>query len=564
MERPVIQEVVDILIEAGIDHCFGIPGGAALLLYDALFDKKDKIRSVLTRHEGAAACMADMYGRLTGRPGVVIAQGAWAASNAAFGILEAYMAGSPMLIITDVSDYSGLVQHGPWQSGSGEYGSFDLPNIMRSMTKYTTYAAGADEFAHGIQLAIKHATTGRPGPACVLARWDAFGETIDPDTSNPRLYPIDGYIGTRPPCISDKDADRIAKMLVEAKDPVMITGRGIHCARAYEEVRELAELIGMPVATSYMGKSGIAETHPLALGTMGQIGQKAANEKIQGADLLLAVGTCLAPENTKMLSPDFINPKQQKIIHMDIEGLNTGWTVPVTLGITSDAKLGLRRIIESIKRRSVDIDVNKRVETVKRLKDETGFFSCGAFSSDETPIAPERTIKEVNEAVGEDGIICLDAGNNRQWVAKHFQTKKAGQLFAPGGVGGVGWGVAAALGAQIVQPDKNVVGICGDGGMMMMLHCLETARHYNVPITYVVLNNSILGNVRDFQAPEKKISTDYPAPDLTAYARAAGCEGVKIDNPDRLKPALKKAMKSNKPTLVEVITNQEPHFKLMI
>jgi len=563
MSRPAINVAVENLIEAGIDHVFGIPGGAALLLYDALYEHKDEIRSVLARQEGAAACMADMYGRLTGKPGVVIAQGAWMASNAAFGILEAYLAGSPMLIIADTSDYSGLSQHGPWQNGAGEYGAFDLVGIMRSMSKYTTYATNADELVHGIRLGIKHATTGRPGPACVIGRMNAFSGQVDPETSNPKLYPIHGHINISPPCMCEADAEKIADLLIAAEKPVMIAGRGIHSAWAHAELKELAELLGMPVATSYMGKSAIVETHELALGTMGGIGQSVANHKITGADVILAVGTCLAPENTKMLSPDFINPERQKIIQIDIEPLNAGWTFPVALGVASEARQGLIMVIDAIKRKSPTIDVSGRIANVKELKDELGFFRCNEFASDESPIAPERIVHEVNQVVDKDTIICLDAGNNRQWFAKHFQTKAAGQIYAPGGVGGVGWGVPAALGAQIVLPDKKVIGLCGDGGMMMMLHCLETAKHYEVPVTYVVLNNSVLGNVRDFQAPERKISTSYPPPDLIAYAKAAGIEGIRINDPNSLGAALKQSLNSAKPCLIEVITKEEQHFKLM-
>ncbi len=276
---PRANEVVaDILVEAGIDHVFGMPGGATLFLYDALLDKQDQIRTVLARHEAGAACMADMYGRLTGRPGVVLGQGAWIGTNGAFGILEAFLAGSPMLVLADVSDYSSLLQFGPYQNVGGEYGAADLPSIMRAMTKYTTVANTPDEFVHGTQLAIKHATTGRPGPTCVLTRWNAGISEIDPEQATPMVRPLEGHLRVSPPSISTVDAERVADLLLAAEDPVMVIGRGVHTSRAYDEVRELAERIGMPVATTYMGKSSIAETHELALGTFGLIGQQAANE----------------------------------------------------------------------------------------------------------------------------------------------------------------------------------------------------------------------------------------------------------------------------------------------
>ncbi|RJP16116.1 MAG: thiamine pyrophosphate-binding protein [Candidatus Abyssobacteria bacterium SURF_5] len=556
--------IIDILVDAGIDHVFGMPGGATLFLYDALFDRQDKIRTILARHEGGAACMADMYGRLTGKPGVVIGQGAWMGSNAAVAVMEAYLAGSPMLVLGDVSDYGGLIQHGPFQCAGGEYGSIDLPNIMRSMTKYTTVANSPAEYAHGVQLAIKHAVTGRPGPACVLARWDVAISETELDSINPKLFSIQGHINVSPACISAADAGKAADLLLGASDPVMITGRGVHASRAYTEVQELAELLGMPVATSYMGKSGIAETHDLAIGTMGNIGQRTANEKINSADVILAVGTCLSPENTRMLSPDYIDAERQKIIQIDIEPLNAGWNYPVALGIASDAKLALRAVIDAVKKRGVKLDVKARIERLKKLKAENDFFSSDSYHSDEEPISPERIVNDLNEAVGADDLLVLDGGNNRMWCAKHFKSKKAGQVIAPGGAAGVGWSVPASLGAQIISGNRRVVCVCGDGGMMMMLYCLEMAKQYEAPITYVVMNNASLGNVKDFQSPERRIATEYDEADFAAIGRAIGCKGLKIAHPNELLPALKAAIQSERPAVIDVTTSKEAHFKLMM
>jgi len=562
---PKAAEIItDILVEAGIDHVFGMPGGATMFIFDALHDKREQIRTVLARQEGSASCMADMHGRLTGKPAVVMGQGAWVGSNAAFGIMEAYMAGSPMVIIGDLSDWAGLTQHGVYQGTSGEYGAINLPNIMRSMTKYTTVANTPSEFAYGLQLAIKHATTGRPGPACVLVRWNVTTTEIELDQINPKLYPIAGHTNISPPCLSTDDADRIADMLIAASDPVMIAGRGIHASRAYEEVQELAELLGMPVATSYMGKSSIAETHDLAMGTTGNIGQRAANEKISGADLIMAVGTGLSPENTRMLSPAFIDVERQKIIQIDIEGLNAGWTFPVTIGATSDAKLGLKAVIESIKGKSPGIDVQKRIDDVKKLKEENDFFSCEHFSSDEEPIAPERVVNDLNETVGPDDLVVLDAGNSRMWYAKHFKSKKAGQVVAPGGVAGLGWGPSAALAAQMISPERKVVSVAGDGGLMMVLYVLETAKQYELPLTYVVMNNSCLGNVMDFQAPDRRIITEYEAPDFAEIGRAMGLKGLRIEKPNEIKPAISAAMDSDRPAVIDVRISPEPHFRLMM
>lgn len=552
-----------VLIEAGIDHVFGIPGGCTPFIFDAFEDHKDKIRVILGRHEGAASCMADMYGRITGKPGVLIGQGPWIGSNGAFGILEAFYAGSPMLIVTDFSDYASLTQHGVYQNSSGDYGCIDLPSIMRSMTKYTTVATNASEFIHGVRLGIKHATTGRPGPACVIVRWNVVSEEIEQDKVTPKLYPLAGHLNVSPAWISPGDARTAASMLSSAKNPVMICGRGVHTARAYKEVRELAELIGIPVATSYMGKSAIAETHDLALGTMGLIGQKAANDRISNADIILTVGSCLAPDNTKMLSPDFIKADKQKIIQVDIEPLNIGWTYPVALGITSDARVALSAIIDQIRASGKVPDAKPRIETIKRFKEEHGFFSSDMFKADSSPLSPGRVVREVNQVIGQDDLLVLEAGNNRMFFSNLFQSKQAGQVYASGGAAGMGWGVAASIAAQLLNPKRKVICETGDGSMMMMLHCLETARQYDLPITYVVLNNSVLGNVNDFLAPDRKGITEYPLPDFTATAKGLGCMGIRVEKASELGGALKEAVTSDRPALVEVITAHTPHFVLM-
>jgi len=561
---PKATEVMtDILVQAGIEYVFGIPGGCTPFVFDALVDKKDKIKTILSRQEGTASCMADMYGRITGKPAVIMGQGAWIGSNAAYGIMEAYLAGVPMLIITETSDYASLPLHQPYQNATGDYGAIDLPSILRSMTKFTTVATNASEFAHGVQLAIKHATTGKPGPAAVIIRWNVVNEELDPDTATPRLYPLAGHLNVSPPSITAADADRIADMLIKAKNPVMITGRGIHAAKAYAEIQECAELLGIPVATSYMGKSTIPEVHDLALGTTGIIGQKTANERVTNADVIFAVGTGLAPENTKMLSPDFIRPLEQKIIHVDIEPLHVGWTYPVEIGVTSEAKLALRAVIDAIKAKKPKIDVKKRIEEVKAFKKEHKCFESDFFVSNDTPILPGRIVGEVSKVLGPDDLLVLDAGNNRMFFTNLYQSKKAGQVFAAGGAAAMGWGPPAALAAQMLYPDKRVVCETGDGSMFMALNCLETAAQYDIPVTYVIVNNSVLGNVNDFQGPDRKIITEYDEPDFSSLAKAAGWMGMKVTKPQELEPALKEAIESERPALVDITTLHQPHFVLM-
>jgi acetolactate synthase-1/2/3 large subunit len=562
-ETPLRSLFADILVEAGIDHVFGMPGGCTPFLFDALFDKKDRINTVLVRHEGGAAVMADLHARLTGKPAVVMGQGPWIGTSGGIGIIEAFHTGLPMLIICDTSDYFSLPQHGPYQSGSGEYGSFDLPGMMRAMTKYTTVASNASEFLHGLQLAIKHATTGRPGPAAVLIKWNVAFESVDPNLVKPPLHPLSGHLNTSAPCISPADADRAVEMLLAARSPVMITGQGVRSSRAFDEVEELAELIGIPVATSFLGKSSIRETHDCALGTMGAIGQKVANQKIASADVILAVGSSLAPDNTRWLSPELIDPERQKIIQIDIDSRNAGWTFPVEMGITSDAKLALRAIVRGIRARGVGFDVGKRIEALRQAKAEADCFDEEIIRSNATPVAPERVVNEVSAVLDEDDLLVLDGGNNRMWFTHHFQSKKAGQVLAGGGVAAIGYGPPAALAAQIIHPERRVLCACGDGGLMMHLYALEMARDLELPVTFVVLNNSCLGNVRDFLAADRRMATEYSEPDFAKIAQGFSLNSLRIENPEELGSALAKAHESGETWLIDVIVDDLPHFKLM-
>jgi len=265
-----------------------------------------------------------------------------------------------------------------------------------------------------------------------------------------------------------------------------------------------------------------------------------------------------------MLSPDWIKPDKQKIIQVDIEPLNCGFTYPLEMGATSDAKLALQMIIAAITDRKPKLDVAGRIAAIKKAKIEKSYFQDAKFSSDEVPIAPERLVKDLNDLVGPDDLIVLDGGNNRVWMGKYFQCKKAGQIIAPGGATPVGWSITASLAAQMHLPNRRVISVCGDGGMIMQLYGLEMARHYQLPVTYVVMNNSALGNVMDFQPDHRRIATEYPQPQLAAIAKGIGIEGFKVEKAEDLKPALHAALNNGKPTVVDVATSKQKHFKAIM
>ena len=555
------ERIIEVLIEAGVNYVFGIPGGGTIPVWNALYGQ-GKIKVVLTRHEQAAACMADAYGRLTGRPSVLMGQGAFIASNGAFGIMESYLFGSPMLIITDTSD-SGISQHGNYQSGTGEYGSFDIINIMRGMTKFTTYAVTPEEVVHGVQLALKHAIIGRPGPTCVIMRSSAVIGEVNA-TCNPHIYPTSGYLNTSLSVPPPEDIKKVSRAILSAQRPAILAGSGVHVSKAYDELKILAELIGMPVATSYRGKSAFPEVNPLGLGVIGTFGQKVANETISAADLLLIAGCRMSPSDTQNENLKLIDPAKQRIIQIDIDPRNAGWTFPVENVLVGDLKIVLRKLIASIKRISGGqfTETQERITAVAKAKQAANAFSAEEMYSPLSPILPQRIVAEIDKALDVTAMMTLDAGNNRLWMTHFYQTKTAGSILCPGGVAGMGWGPPAALAVKFIYPDRPVLSISGDGGFAMVNHVLSTAVQYKLPVVFLVMNNSCLGMVRDGQR-EKRIASEFVQTDFAALGRAYGCNSIRIEKPEKLAPAIKKAFKESVATLIDVNTSpDEPYFKI--
>ena len=335
--------IADVLDEAGIEFVFGLPGGGTVGIFNSLWDKRQSVRAILVRHEQGAAIMADAYGRATGRPAVIMGQGAFMGSNALFGMMEAYTSGSPMVVLTDTSDGDNAL-HPQNQSVAGEHGSPDLLGIFKSTTKYTAMAASPKDAVIASQLAIKHAISGRPGPTAVVLRSASINGEVDVEEP-PFIHDTMGYLTMSPPVAPARDVERVADLLAGAENPVIMAGNGVHLSNAHANLKELAELLGAPVATSYKGKSSIPETHPLSVGMAGVFGQAVANETIGAADVVLVVGARLTPQDTVRESPTVFDPRRQKLIQIDIDPRNAGWTFPVEVGLIGDAREVLGQLI---------------------------------------------------------------------------------------------------------------------------------------------------------------------------------------------------------------------------
>jgi acetolactate synthase-1/2/3 large subunit len=345
--------------------------------------------------------------------------------------------------------------------------------------------------------------------------------------------------------------------LLAAKQPAIIAGNGVRIAQAYDALAELAEAAGLPVATSAAGKGVFAETHPLALGVFGTFGTEAANACLAQADLILAIGTKLGPSDTAWENRDLLDPTRQTFIQIDIEPKNASWNFPAEHVLIGDAARVLGQLRDAVGARAAGMRAAAE-QRVASIRAEKGYFNAPAYTSDAAPLLPQRVIGEIMRALPPGGIVTCDAGENRILMTHFYQTKKAGGFLQAAGSGPMGFAIPAALAAKLVNPDQPVVAVCGDGGFAMTMNGLMSALEQDIPITVVVFNNNALGWVYHGSGPFAAEFRDF---DHAAIARAMGCNGVRVTEPAELGPALREAVASRVPTVVDVRTSLDVTFR---
>ncbi len=552
-----VQKIVETLLESGIEYVFTHPGGPVRPIIDGLYDHQDKIRVVLCRDEQTASCMAESYGQMTGKPGVFMAQEGFVCSTGMFGILQAYLASSPMLVMTGFTDYGTFAQHAPFQSGSGQYGSFDARAILKEATKFTALATTPLEAVHGVQLAIKHATSGRPGPAAVIWKSVAMGELVE--DSIPRIYPLEGYLGVSKPTASPEVAHEVAQKVLDAENPVLLAGNGARASRAHAELRQLAEKIGMPVVTTTLGKSVLRESHPLAAGPMGGTGSPLANSVIGEADLLLIVGTRLKPQDTLLEHPKLIDPTRQTLIQVDIDSRNVGWQFPVDVGVTADAQVFLEQLLKEIDRtgkNGLEDLAASRSRLFQERKQKERVFDRPDLVADGVPIPSGKAVQIIREVLEPSAIVTTDGGNNRHWMLRLFETRDEETYFGNAGLGGMSYSIYAAMTAKLLNPDRQCVAVAGDGGFMMKVNALATALQHGINFVGIVFNDSALGMVKEAQGT-RSYASEFMDFDFAAIARGFGCFGVKVNTSDQLYKGLRDALNAGRPAVVDVAVSKE-------
>jgi len=554
-EMPASALVARVLEEAGIEMVFGISGGHTGRIVSGLSKYQNSIRTVLVREESLGGVMAEIYGRLTRRPGVLLGQGPWVLGNGLLGTIEAHLSSSPMLLLTDFSDTPRFTLHAPYQQATGDWGSWDARRAFSGVTKHVMQAHDPIGAVQATQLAIKHALAGQPGPVAVLYAHDALAGSVGPD-SQPTLYPTRHYLPPMPPPAEPARVEAAAKAILSAQRPVVIAGNGVRIAQAYDQLRRLVEAAGLPVATTAAGKGCFAETDPLALGVFGTFGTAAGNACVAEADLVVVVGSKLSPSDTAWENRALLDPVRQTFVQIDIEPRNASWNYPAEHVLLGDAAMVLGQLIEAVG----SSGTGGRQQAEQRVavhRERHGYFNDRAYFADDVPILPQRVIGELARNLPEDAIVTCDAGENRIMMTHFYQTKSAEGFLQAAGSGPMGFGIPAALGAKLVHPDRPVVAVVGDGGFAMTMNGLMTAVEQDIPIITVVFNNNALGWVLHGSGP---FAAEFKDWDHAAIARAMGCKGVRVEDPAGLKPALQEALAARQSTVIDVRTSLKTTF----
>ena len=527
--------IVEALTREDVEVIFGIPGGASIPFYDVLYDAD--IRHILTRHEQVAAHAADGYARASGKVGVCSATSGPGATNLTTGILNAYMDSSPIVALTGQVP-TPLI-------GKDAFQEADTIGITMPITKHNFQLRRVEDIPGVVKMAFKIARTGRPGPVLIDMPKDV--QEKEAEVTFPEDVTIQGYKPTLKGNI--KQVKKAVEMLVAAERPIIFAGGGVILANASQELLKLAETLGAPVVTSLMGKSAFPEDHPLALGVIGMHGRKAANYAINDADVILAIGVRFSDRSTgnvECFAPE------AKIIHVDIDPAEIGKNVRVDLPIVGDAGYVLKDILGLLR-----IKARQENEWTRKIAEYRREFQP-KMDYDDFPLKPQRVVKEIMEVLGEDDIVTTEVGQCQMW-AEHFLSRtKARTFITSGGLGTMGFGFPAALGAKVARPERNVIDIAGDGSFLMVCQDLATSVKEDIPVVVAIFDNHYLGMVRQWQ--ELFFDKRYSAVklgrlDFVALAEAFKARGVKVKRPGEVAPAVREAFEAGVTTVIDIVVN---------
>ncbi|RJQ44003.1 MAG: biosynthetic-type acetolactate synthase large subunit [Gaiellales bacterium] len=542
------EAIVASLKAAGVDTIFGLPGGVVIPLYDALYDSD--IRHYLVRHEQGAAHMADGYARATGKTGVCIATSGPGATNLVTGIANAYMDSSPMVAITG-QVRSGLI-------GTDAFQEADITGITQPIVKHSYLIKDAKEIPRVFKEAFYIASTGRPGPVVIDIPADCQLDEID--YSQPEKIQLLGYKPTLKGNM--KQIKAAAKLILSAERPVLYVGGGIVNSGAHKELAELARLLNIPVTTTLMGIGSFPETDKLSLGMLGMHGTGYANYAVTHSDLLIGVGVRFDDRVTGKLETFASGAKK---IHIDIDPAEISKNIGIDVPIVGDARGILGELVRELKKarpgKTATRAWNKQVSDWKKKHPLS-------YEEGESDIAPQHVVEEIYRVTRGNAIICTEVGQNQMWSALFYKHTKPRHFITSGGLGTMGFGFPASIGAKVGQPRKTVIDIAGDGSFQMTIQELATAVNYNIPVVVAILNNQYLGMVRQWQElfwGKRYSNTCIECqPDFARVAEAYGALGMTITDKKDIADAVSTAIKAKKPAVLDFRVRQDENVFPMV
>lgn len=557
MKIRATKAIIECLLEQGVDTIFGYPGGTILNIYDELYNYQDKIHHYLSAHEQGAAHAADGYARSTGRVGVCFATSGPGATNLTTGIATAYYDSSPVVFITCNVAESFL--------GKDSFQEVDITGIAMPITKATYLVRDAQTIPDIIREAFAVAATGRPGPVLIdfLKNVTALNVEIDYTPLSKKDHSREGRLAAwnkragwdiRTPEPNTDDIDKLAGWIREAKQPFLICGGGVVRGRADQEFIEFAEKMDSPVAITLMGGGGFPGSHPLATGMIGMHGSQASNIACDTCDLLIAVG-CRFSDRVALDPVSFAS--QARIVHIDIDRAEIDKNVKTDHHIIGDA----RRVLALL---------NERIGRFDRSEWKREVFShdthVPVVESDH--MTPDQVLRTIYGKVPQDSIVATDVGQHQMWSIQHFHFTYPGQLLTSGGFGTMGFGLGAALGAKVGNPDKLVLHMTGDGCFRMNSQEMATESHYDIPVITVIFDNRTLGMVRQWQnlIYHKRFSqTDLDfAPDFVKLAEAYGLKGARVENIEQLEAAMDEALAWGHGYVIDCVIDTDEMVRPMV
>jgi acetolactate synthase-1/2/3 large subunit len=543
--------ILEALKREGVDTIFGFPGGQVIPLYDALYDFD--INHILARHEQGAGHMADGYARASGKVGVCLATSGPGATNLVTPIANAYMDSVPMVAITGQVSRSLI--------GLDSFQEADITGITLPVVKHSYLVQDAKDLPRIIREAFHIAGTGRPGPVLIDIPVDVTKEDMDYDPDAVPALHLPGYkpnVKGHP-----KQVREAARVIAAAERPVIYAGGGVITAGASDELREVAFYGHIPVTTTLNGKGCFPEDHHLAMGMLGMHGTPAANHAISESDLIIAVGVRFDDRvtgNLQTFAPEAI------FIHIDLDPAEISKNVAVDVPIVGDAKKVLTALLPELKK--LDLSPDRHLPWMEQVEAWKRDHPLVVRASDDGEIMPEFAVTKIWEVTKGEAIVCTEVGQHQMWAAQHYLSRHPRRFISSGGLGTMGFGFPAAIGAQVACPDALVVDIAGDGSFQMTLQELATAVQCNLPVKVCILNNMYLGMVRQWQELfwNKRYSNTCIEcqPDFVKLAEAYGAEGYRATDPNELEDVLRTALATDRPAVIDIRVKQEANVFPMI